>query len=195
MNKLTKAVILFAALLLPVLIFVFLKMFGNNEFDIPVYNHTEISEEVNCDDVTTPHVVHILKTKSAVITPNQVANIYHIYNPTTGSKLVMRGLMKVKDRMEGLEAVIHSISQSDISVSTTELTEQYQIGGIWKMYQTDSQSFNDFINCELMITGQESLVLVDQKGVIRGYYDGEDGEETDRLILESKILLYEVKNE
>ncbi|SDM72395.1 SCO family protein [Siphonobacter aquaeclarae] len=37
-------------------------------------------------------------------------------------------------------------------------------------------------------THDSKLVLVDKEGVIRGYYDGEDREEVDRLILEIRIL-------
>lgn len=38
-------------------------------------------------------------------------------------------------------------------------------------------------------THSEKLVLVDKEGVIRGYYDGTDKVEVDRLILEIRVLL------
>ncbi|MFT4033639.1 MAG: SCO family protein [Siphonobacter sp.] len=38
-------------------------------------------------------------------------------------------------------------------------------------------------------THDSKLVLVDKEGVIRGYYDGEDKAEIDRLILEIRVLL------
>lgn len=189
MNKITKGLLLFTALILPVFVFVFLKMFGENQFDIPVFNHTDISPEVNCDDSSIPHVVGELKIKDVVISTSQVANIYHIFDVTT-NELEMKGLMIVKDRLESKYATIHSIGLSDSTNSIETLSNKYQIDGLWKIYNADEQSLRDFVNCELMITGDESLVLVDNEGKIRGYYNGSDGEETDRLILESKILNY-----
>jgi protein SCO1/2 len=38
-------------------------------------------------------------------------------------------------------------------------------------------------------THSEKLVLVDKEGVIRGYYDGTDKKDVDRLILEIRVLL------
>lgn len=189
MNKLIKGLLLFTALILPVLVFVFLKMFGENQFDIPVFNHTDISPEVNCDGFTTPHVVGEFKIKDVVLSNSQIANIYHIFDAAT-NELEMRGLMKVKDRLESKYAIIHSIGLSDSTNSIGKLSNKYQIDGLWKMYSVGEQSLRDFVNCELMITGDESLVLIDNEGKIRGYYNGSEGEETDRLILESKILIY-----
>ncbi len=35
----------------------------------------------------------------------------------------------------------------------------------------------------------EKVVLVDKEGIIRGYYDGTDKEDVDRLVLETRVLL------
>jgi protein SCO1/2 len=48
---------------------------------------------------------------------------------------------------------------------------------------------------EDMFIHSEKLVLVDQNRHIRGYYDGTDPKEVDRLVLETKILLREIENE
>jgi len=190
MNKLTKGLLLFTALILPVLVFVFLKIFGRNQFDIPVFNHTEISTEVNCEGVSIPHLVGELEIMEVVISTSKVANIYHVFDAAT-IDLGMKGLMKVKDRLENRYATIHSIGLSDSTNSIETLSNKYQIDGLWKIYNAEEQSLRDFVNCELMISGDESLVLVDNIGRIRGYYNGSDEEETDRLILEAKILIYE----
>jgi hypothetical protein len=48
-----KIIYLFLALLLPALIFVFLKYFGKNEFDIPVYYKDGVSESLNgCQSIS-----------------------------------------------------------------------------------------------------------------------------------------------
>ena len=46
-----------------------------------------------------------------------------------------------------------------------------------------------------MFIHSEKLILVDQNQHIRGYYDGTNPKEVDRLILETKILLREIENE
>ena len=189
MRKLIKRVLLFTALLLPVLIFVFLKSFGKNQFDIPVYNHTNISREISCHNITMPHVVGELKIENDILVANCVVNIYQKFD-TAIKEVEMKGLMKVKDRLEGEEeVVIYSIGSSNSASTIEELIKKYQIEGFWQVHQVDAQSLNDFVNCELMISGNYSLTLVDEEGRIRGYYYGTE-EEIDRLILETKILLY-----
>ncbi len=44
-----KAIFLFLALLLPIGIFIFLKMFGKNEFDIPPFYHDQAPVAANCN--------------------------------------------------------------------------------------------------------------------------------------------------
>ncbi len=50
------------------------------------------------------------------------------------------------------------------------------------------------INLEDQFVHTDKFVLVDKEGVIRGYYNGTDTEEVDKLIGEIKILLYEYRN-
>ncbi len=35
----------------------------------------------------------------------------------------------------------------------------------------------------------EKLVLVDKQGIVRGFYDGTNNEDVDRLVLEIRVLL------
>lgn len=189
MNKFVKITLLFTALLLPALVFVFLKMFGENKFDIPVFNHTEMSSEIECDNIVTPHVVGELIIDDKSIHSNRTANIYHIFDSVVNQE-EMRGLMKVKDRLENEQVAISSIGKLDSSLTLMGLSKKYQIGGVWQMHLIKENNLDNFVNCELMITGEHSMVLTDKEGRIRGYYQGMDKDETDRLILESKILLY-----
>lgn len=46
-------------------------------------------------------------------------------------------------------------------------------------------------NLEDQFVHTEKFVLVDREGVIRGFYNGTDPEEVDKLILEIKVLLHE----
>lgn len=53
-----KKIILFVALPLPVLIFIFLKLFGKNEFEVPVYWSEGVTRNVpGCNPYATPYVL------------------------------------------------------------------------------------------------------------------------------------------
>lgn len=53
-----KPILLFLALLLPGLVFVFLKFFGKNQFDIPVYHQDSIAAPAYCElPVQFPYVL------------------------------------------------------------------------------------------------------------------------------------------
>ena len=66
-----KRVILFAALLLPVLIFVFLKFFGKNEFELPVF-YTETMENMS-SECTEPYQVPYQVSNSALLSHSKHA--------------------------------------------------------------------------------------------------------------------------
>ena len=57
--KSTKAIFLFLALILPICIFLFLKFFGRNEFDVkPLFLDSPPAADSNCPAVTVPYIVH-----------------------------------------------------------------------------------------------------------------------------------------
>ena len=184
MNKITKSILLFVALLLPALVFVFLKMFGENKFDIPIYNHTYLEEGVSCPQINLPHTVD----RIGDVLSNRSVNIYHLMTDEDQEQL--KNLMIVKDRLANVDAQVTSFIVSDSTVSITEITGRYQISGIWKVTATTGEDLLKYQTCQLLTVNKETLVLVDKRGIIRGYYFANDGEDIDRLILESKILLH-----
>jgi hypothetical protein len=48
---------------------------------------------------------------------------------------------------------------------------------------------NELLSCALLLKSPWKVVLIDDQRRIRGYYDPEDRDEMDRLIVELKILL------
>jgi protein SCO1/2 len=189
MNKFIKGTVLFTALLLPVLIFVFLKMFGENQFDIPVFNYSELTSQINCDEVTLPHTVEHIQGTLEFENSISAVKIYHVMADGINTT-ELKNLMVAKDRLTGSDVSIHSIAKKDSTNAIVDLKTTYQVAGIWELGEMPSDDLNDYINCQLIITEGESLVLVDADGIIRGYYFGEDEKEIDRLIVESKIMLY-----
>lgn len=54
-----KPIFLFLALLLPILIFIFLKLFGRNEFDIPVQYASGVPDSIRCEGVRNEVPYHV----------------------------------------------------------------------------------------------------------------------------------------
>ncbi|KAA6441797.1 hypothetical protein FEM33_00570 [Dyadobacter flavalbus] len=67
----------------------------------------------------------------------------------------------------------------------------------WEVQLADKE---EAANAFRLLLGQESgtienkLVLIDKEGFTRGFYNGADPEDADRLMAEIKILQYEYKN-
>ena len=170
-----KWIYLFGALVLPGLIFTFLKIFGKNEFDIPVYFEDGLKGDSVCvQDVNGP---------------------YHIPD----SVVLKMGLGKAKSHV----AIIFPFVHDDLS-EVNRLTKKYSnrelnvvvLSGMPNLPKTnlDVQFLNyvDFGNvcmCWLRAEEESSIVLIDEDYRIRGYYDGNKREEIDRLDTELSILL------
>ena len=72
MKKGIKLIILFITIALPVFIFLFLKIFGENRFDIPIYHQEENTDmDADCGPISFPHVVPHFETftSDSIIAP------------------------------------------------------------------------------------------------------------------------------
>jgi len=141
-----KAILLAVALAIPSLVFVFLKQFGRNEFEVPVF-HEPVPQwtlpgcsEGRVDKFSFPD------RRVAVLTTRE------------GQQAVALQFRRLKKNFDGREYVIRAVPR-------------------------------DSIRCRVLLRDSDHEVLVDTAGRVRGYYDLMSREETDRLILEMKIVL------
>jgi len=165
MNK--KFVYLFLALLLPALIFVFLKYFGKNEFNIPVYYENGIdSVSVSCGgDYSKPYVLpdSVLLAIEATSKPAQVI----VFEPTQATQIELNRLTDIFNQREFTKAEVKVQEGTGVSAAR----------------------YRRWISCIFFIKKPYNAVLVDDQNRIRGYYTLDSREEMDRLILEMQILL------
>lgn len=148
--------ILFVILLAPGLVFVFLRVFGKNEFDIPVY-HTEG-----------------VSMWPSPCTPPVVARPYRLAASWVDRK---SPTLYLTNTQPALVANVERV--------TGQVGDQ-----IHPVYVTDFDSARQHdVRCQLVLEKPWNTVLVDTEGQIRGYYELSTREETDRLIMELKILL------
>ncbi|HEX6333660.1 MAG TPA: hypothetical protein VFZ78_05510 [Flavisolibacter sp.] len=157
-----KVIILFLALLFPVAIFIFLKMFGKNEFQVPpLYQEGSMSTPQNCEvTYSVPYVV--ADSLFSALGMNRNDSLYVFYFD------------------KALDGPLHRISVEFDGEPVKLVNPQSLRVNPYNRYLEE---------CVLLMRGDTSVALVDNKNRIRGYYNGEARDEVDRLILEMKIIL------
>ena len=174
MNK--KILYLFLALALPGLIFVFLKLFGKNEFEVPVYYQEGFPADTVCL-ASVSGAYHIPdsifnKIGSKKFRTSHIVAIY----PFIKDDLSELNRIAEKYQAEKVETIIVS-GMPNLPKSSLSVT------------QLNYDSFGWVVTCGLRVNEPWSVVLVDDQNRIRGYYDGSRRDEMDRLDLELSIIL------
>lgn len=174
MNR--KFIYLFLALVLPGLIFIFLKKFGKNEFTIPVYFEHGIEPDSICS----------LKVEGVYTIPDSVFARIGLDKKSSARIVVVYPF--VKDDLSEVSRV--SLKYISDNVETAIVT------GIQNNPESDLKrvflNYNEFgplVYCLLRVEEPWSVVLIDENNHIRGFYDGSRRDEMDRLDLELSILL------
>jgi hypothetical protein len=162
--KRKKIIFLTLALVLPVGIFVFLKIFGRNEFQVPVmYENEKVEAPENCNfPYTIPYRIpdSVLRT----VARNAGDSLFVFYfDPAVNTAMK-------RVSVEFDSALVEVIHPAEIR-KKTDVTVLQQ--------------------CVLLMKPGVSVALVDHNNRIRGYYNGADRDEVDRLIVEIKIILRE----
>jgi hypothetical protein len=152
-----KKIILFVALGVPVLVFIFLKLFGKNEFDVPVYYSQGIGRELpGCK--TSTQVPYAL--------PDSLLKAWG----WTGAK-----------------ATLLVLNENGITKNMARVADLFNEGD-YATLKLDNPTY-EVKTCVLLAGDTSSVVMVDDKKRIRGYYTPTTEKETDRLGVEIRILL------
>ncbi len=147
--------------MLPVLVFIFLKFFGKNKFDIPVFHQERVEVSGDCDlEYPVPYRV-----------PEQSLQALHCIegDPTVVVFFNLQGENKLRLQNEIANKKLNLILTHGL-VSEAELKK---------------------LMCIFVLPAGSNAVLVDSERKIRGYYQLESRDETDRLLVELKILFNE----
>ena len=181
MNKVLKTTILFTALLLPVCIFVFLKFFGSNQFDIPVYySSSDEIADVPCERVIVPYIFDISKLKDFKnVSENTIISnkITVIANLSKNSRDISYYFARLTERLgDDYQLIVFDDTLDN------RLAENRGI-----VHLKVNENFESFWKCGLLNIDLYQWVLLDDEYRIRGYYEISE-KEIDRLIVEVKIL-------
>lgn len=158
MNK--KLVILLLALALPGLIFLFLKLFGNNQFDIPVFYKNGVEDSITCKNFQKGQYI-LEDTMLTSVSWNK------------GAALLISDV-SLNERKE-LTRTLADVSSNELQIINLDSNKVKQLDEVKR--------------CNLFLKDPWNAVLMDKQKRIRGYYSLKSREELDRLDVEVEILL------
>jgi protein SCO1 len=209
--------ILMGVLIIPILIILFLKVFGQNNYEIPVFYETGVEnpfQECNFIENET-HVIpefSLISQTGLPVSRSDMSGKFTIvdffFTSCPSICPVMSSEMeRVKNVfLDNQDVQIFSIS-IDPEYDTPEVLKEYAErhdapSNQWFFLTGDKNQIYELARCGFILptlhggnepddfVHSDKFILVDQLGRIRGYYSGTNKEEVDRLILETKILLY-----
>jgi hypothetical protein len=157
-----KALFLFLAFMLPVCVFLFLKIFGKNEFAVQPMFQKELPKNISgCGDVHLPYKLG-KKIVDEIFSKND--SLVLIY---------FRRENPVKESLNQMRRIEKLIRDYPMKTAAFEA----------------SSSLSNDKRCVFLVKDPYDLVLVDHHGLIRGQYVSYDLDEMDRLLTEVDIIL------
>jgi protein SCO1 len=217
MRKYIKAGILILVLVVPALAFLFLKGFGKNHYTLRTYYPKDIKEvkvggktkydtvfhkipsfsltSQNGEPVTdktfdnTLYVADFFYTKCPNVCPkmsSQLSRVQEAFEDVPMVKILSHSIDPDYDTVKVLNdyASMYGAKEGKWYFATGSKKEIYNLArnAYFVSATTGTGGEEDFLH-------SEKFVLVDKDKHIRGYYDGTNQEDVDRLILEIKVLL------
>lgn len=201
-NKL-KTGILLLTLAIPVFIWLFLKFFGNNNFELPVYYTEGITTVAHCTSNTSPHTLPDFQMQKANgesfsskdLEDKMLLSFFLPDRCAENCELVLEMLANIQS-VFSQEQAFQILVIANGQYTTDELMSLKSrfnaVTGKWNFIQGDSQKVDHLKKCGFVLSSDQenSLILTDSSQRIRGYYNGIDPEDIDRLKGEIKILAY-----
>ena len=204
-----KVAILIGILLIPGAFYIFLRFFGENRFDVPLYfdGSAPCGEGRQGQYHRVPYFNFIVdgETLSSDSGSNAIA-VYDMFLSAVpmDARSHLRHSGQIHDAFAGEESVLIYTLYPASAMSNME--EALRVAGdyrsdsqTWLFGYAEDSALMDFALCGLGIGARDTdgseiyhaLVLVDAKRRVRGLYRMGDQDETDRLIMEAKIVMRE----
>lgn len=208
-----KAGLLILTLVIPALVFVFLKLFATNHYDLPYY-HPQFTATgditLNNGDTVFYKVPEITLKKTdgnsfvAKLGDGKMTVVNFLPQACDDSCKIVLGQV---DRISALTESIPNLQLLTLAENWNGKNASYPVlmdSKNWLVLTGSTEEVAEVCKRVLKMETkvpkaktnslESKLVLIDTKGQIRGYYNLSDLEETDRLMGEIKILDYEKKS-
>lgn len=202
-------------LVIPVFIYLFLQSFGSNSYAIPVFYEEGVESSLeHCEFSKGQHFVpdftmtsHDNEEIAGELMENKITVVDFFFTSCPDICPVMSSeLGRVNEIFKDKTAVQIFSFTVDPAYDTPQVLNAYAKeygaeGGQWKFLTGEKEEIYSLARCGFLLPVQdgdgskadfihsEKIILVDGQKRIRGYYDGTDREEIDRLITEINILL------
>jgi len=195
----------------------FLKSFGNNTYDIPIFFEQGVDnpfQECPVADTTQhyiPDFTFVNQKSEAVGSKDmkgKVTVVDFFFTSCPSICPVMSSELERVNDMFREEPSLQILSISiDPTYDTSEILQDYAdkynaSAGKWDFLTGDKDEIYQLAKCGFILptldgmgvpddfAHSDKFVLIDQEGRIRGYYSGTNREDVDLLMLEAKVLLY-----
>ena len=215
--RLLQGMVLVCILLIPLLIFLFLRGFGKNEYDLPIYFQNGVDnpfQECPSTDAGQHYIpdFSFMNQNEEFIGRAEmegkitIVDFFFTSCPSI-CPIMSKEMERVNDRFRDEPRVqIMSIS-IDPEYDTPEILKSYAdrhnaIPGKWHFLSGPKEETYQLAKCGFVLpildgngvpddfVHSDKFVLIDEHGRIRGYYSGTDREAVDLLMLETKVLLH-----
>ncbi|MBD8487847.1 SCO family protein [Echinicola sp. CAU 1574] len=215
--RVLQIMVLICILMVPVLIVLFLRNFGENEYDIPVLYEKGVEDPFG-DCNFNSEGQHYIPEFSFVAQDSSVVGradmegkvtVVDFFFSTCPSICPVMSLEmeRVQDAFRNESKVqLYSISIDPDYDTPKVLSEYAELHAArpdkWFFLNGPKQEVYDLARCGFILptvdgegvaedfVHSDKLALIDEEGRIRGYYSGTNREDVDLLILETKILLH-----
>lgn len=207
MSKYKKAGFLIALLVIPVFIFLFLKGFTTNHFDLPYFRPVIESGEakLGSDGDTLYQPVagwQFVDKDKAVSEQSLKGNYVVVWRSVNRIDAPERKIFTNLGRVQGLGTSISDLRIITLTNVASEVDSSLSSLGYedtrWRVWENEREIVKQvttdldrgMTEDQQTIPENNRLVLVDKSGFVRGYYNGLQPAEIDRLMAEIKILDY-----
>ncbi|TDE12356.1 SCO family protein [Dyadobacter psychrotolerans] len=210
MNKYSKAGLLIVTLVIPALIFTFLRFFATNHYGVPFYHPLTDSKGkviVNNEDTLFYEVkgIKALKPDGQEVSKEVFKNKLTVVNYLPGAcddtcQITMGNLDRVYQLRQAI-VNLNLLTITGVPSDSSENTKVLQSKEGWLVVISSTSDLEETLNKTLKYqtkvpgaktnSANNKLILIDENGHIRGYYNGTDPEEANRLMAEIKILDFE----
>jgi protein SCO1/2 len=203
--------------MIPVLVFLFLKGFGKNEYDLPIFFQNGVDnpfQECPPSDSSQHFIPEFRfinqdgKQFGRAEMKGKITIVDFFFTSCPSICPVMsKEMERVNDHFRD-EPLVQILSISiDPTFDTPEILKKYAeehhaIPGKWHFLSGTKEETFQLARCGFVLPAldgngvpddfvhSDKFILIDEQGRIRGYYSGTTREEVDLLMLETKILLH-----
>jgi len=187
MGRFIKVLFLFLALGLPIVVFVFLKMFGKNEFAVTPLFQDLIQSPTGCNSFAyqTPYAIpDSMLTKLDWNSSDSIMLVVFDDKIKEGRHTKLAQILRIQEEFASEKFSIRCIVENGESNWLTTLSFPT------KIYELPHDAFTTTRNCIFLLPDSDDAVIIDSRKRIRGQYDLDDLEDGDRLVVHEMNILF-----